>query len=848
RESKGQRTVGVESFKDFAQLGFLDIEARVSVVKFEALPLHFLIPPEHHIPLRPILGVLQIGIRAKIVTQVITNVNNATGGNGNGGNDGCSYKIFTSCNPKEFDGKGGAVALTRWIEKMESMFDNSGCTANQRVKYAASCFVNKALTWWNTQVQARGHEAAIGMSWNDFRALLMEEFYPSNEIEKLENRFWNLKMVGANHVAYTDRFHELAKLVPPMVTPESSRIQDPAEILTDEAIRCGTLAKGNDKRKEERKCEHLNLGVIVFTFPLGEWHLVSYALTAETGSLDHFRNNCPKWNQATRPARNPLALKGSRNTQNNGNQARGRAFNGNAVEALQDPKFVMGTFSLNNQFPTVLFYPRADFSFISTKFVPLLNVEPCTVNPGYVIEIADGKSVEVNKNEAVIVCHEKVVEISIKEGGILRVHGERTLGATKALMNVKKYEPRISDIPVVRDFTDVFPKDLLRLPPQRQVEFLIDLVPGATPVAKSPYRLAPSKMQELSGQLQELQDKGFIRPSHSPELNKITIKNRYPLPRIDDLFDQLQGACYFSKIDLRSGHHQLCVHEDDIPKTTFRMRYGHFEFMVMPFGLTNAPAVFMDLMNRVCKPYLDKFVIVFIDDILINSKKKEEHEVHLKLVLELLRKEKLRELNMRQRRWIELFSDYKCEIRLQFLVMAMWWLMRLSRKERVITSLGGGRVRAMAITIQSGVKEMILAAQSKAFKQENVLAERLHGLDQQMERKGDRSLYFMDRIWVPLVGDVRMVILNEDHKSKYSVHPGADKIYYDLRDMYWWPGMKRDIAIYVSKCLTCAKVKAEHQRPSGLLQQPEIPEWKWDKITMDLITKLPRSRSGHDTI
>ncbi|GKB97777.1 putative nucleotidyltransferase, ribonuclease H [Tanacetum coccineum] len=349
-------------------------------------------------------------------------------------------------------------------------------------------------------------------------------------------------------------------------------------------------------------------------------------------------------------------MEGSRNTRNNGNQARGRAFNGNAVEALQDPKVVTGTFSLNNQFATVLFDFGADFSFISTKFAPLLNVEPCTVNPGYVIEIADGKSVEVDKvirdcklelgnslftidlillghgsfdvivgmdwlskNEAVIVCHKKVVEIPIKEGGILRVHGE--------------------------------------------LEFRIDLVPGATPVAKSSYRLAPSEMQELSGKLQELQDKGFIRPSHSPwgapalfvkkkdgsfhmcidyrELNKITIKNCYPLLRIDDLFDQLQGACYFSKIDLRSGYHQLRVHEDDVPKTAFRTRYEHFEFTVMPFGLTNAPAVFMDLMNQVCKPYLDKFVIVFIDDILIYSNTKEEHEVYLNLVLELLRKEKL---------------------------------------------------------------------------------------------------------------------------------------------------------------------------------------------------------------
>ncbi|GJZ19722.1 reverse transcriptase domain-containing protein [Tanacetum coccineum] len=198
---------------------------------------------------------------------------------------------------------------------------------------------------------------------------------------------------------------------------------------------------------------------------------------------------------------------------------------------------------------------------------------------------------------------------------------------------------------------------------------------------------------------------------------------------------------------------------------------------------------------------------------------------------------------MRQRRWIELFSDYECEIRYhpgKANVVAD----ALSRKEWVKPR----RVRAMAMTIQSGMKEMIMAAQSEAFKQENVLVERLHGLDQQMERKEDGSLYFMDRIWVPLVGDVRMVILNEAHKSKYFVHHGANKMYYDLRDMYWWSGMKRDIAIYVSKCLTCAKVKAEHQRPSGLLQQPKTPEWKWDKITMDLITKLPRSRNGHDVI
>ncbi|GKC81601.1 putative reverse transcriptase domain-containing protein, partial [Tanacetum coccineum] len=333
-------------------------------------------------------------------------------------------------------------------------------------------------------------------------------------------------------------------------------------ILTDEVVRYRTLTKGNDKRKEMEELSKQG----------SAWKDNKKSRTG-SGYVATFP---PKSNnkQATGQARNPLALEGNKNTRNNGNQARGKAFSGNAVEALQDPKVVTGTFSLNNQFATVLFNSGVDFSFISTEFAPLLNVEPCIVNPVYAIEIANGKSVEVDR--IIRDCKLELGNsfftidlISLGHGSFDVIVRMDWLSKNKAVI---VDEHRISDIPVVRDFTDVFSEDLLGLPPQQQVEFRIDLVFGVTPVAKSPYRLAPSEMQELSGQLQELQDKGFIRPSHSPwgapvlfvkkkdgsfrmcidyrELNKITIKNRYPLPKIDDLFNQLEGAYYFFKIDL----------------------------------------------------------------------------------------------------------------------------------------------------------------------------------------------------------------------------------------------------------------------------------------------------------
>ncbi|GJS15174.1 putative reverse transcriptase domain-containing protein [Tanacetum coccineum] len=198
---------------------------------------------------------------------------------------------------------------------------------------------------------------------------------------------------------------------------------------------------------------------------------------------------------------------------------------------------------------------------------------------------------------------------------------------------------------------------------------------------------------------------------------------------------------------------------------------------------------------------------------------------------------------MCQRRWIELFSDYECEIRYhqgKANVVADAFNRKGWMKPR--------RARSLSMTIHFSIKAKILEAQSEASKDVNTLAKMLRGLDKQFKRKEDGGLYFVERIWVPAYGNLRTLIMNEAHVIKYSVHPGADKMYYDLRDIYWWPGMKKDIALYVSKCLTCSKVKAEHQKPSGLLQQPEISEWKWENITMDFIMKLLRTSSGHDAI
>ena len=633
---------------------------------------------------------------------------------------------------------------------------------------------------------------------------------------------------------------------------------------------------------------------------------------------------------------------------------------------------------------------------------------------------------------------------------------------------------RLEDIPIVKEFLDVFPDDISGLPPDREVEFTIDLIPGTELISIPPYRMDPVELRELKAQLEELLSKGYIRPSISPwgapilfmkkkdgslrlcidyrQLNRVTIRNQYPLPRIDELFDQLQGSRVYSKIDLRSGYHQLRVQERDVPKTAFRTRYGHYEFLVMPFGLTNAPTAFMDLMNRVFQPYLDKFVIVFINDILVYSGSSEEHSEHLRIVLQTLRELQLyaklskcqfwldrvaflghvisvegvsvdpkkieavvnwkplknvsevrsflglagyyrkfvegfskiaapltkltrkdvkydwvdacqqsfeelkgrltstpvlalpngrdgfvvysdasrqglgcvlmqndrviayafrqlkkheenypthdlelaavvfalkiwrhylygvpykiftdhkslqyiftqKELNLRQRRWLELIKDYDCTIEYhpgKANVVAD----ALSRRpESSLSHMRSGYLpllvdlRALGVILEvedSGallatfhirplLVDQILVGQSQDPHMIKLKEEIEKGKKAEFQIRDDGMIVKGQRVCVPKYGELKRDIMEEAHSSAYAMHPGSTKMYKTLKEHYWWNGMKKEIASFVSRCLTCQQVKAEHQKPAGKIQLLPIPVWKWEKITMDFVTGLPRT-------
>nr|GEY68599.1 putative reverse transcriptase domain-containing protein [Tanacetum cinerariifolium] len=661
------------------------------------------------------------------------------------------------------------------------------------------------------------------------------KYYPHGEIKKLKIELWNLKKIDKYVSGLPNNIYKSVKASKPKTLDETIKL---ANDLMDQKLPTYTERQTNNKRKaddsfrnnhghQQQNPKRQNVAR-VYNMGTGEKKSYSGNLPKnneanpkgngcfECGDVGYFKRDCPKFKNKDRGKVNALGwVYAVENAEKRGNASKD-----------PDSNVVTGTFLLNNRYASILFDTGADRSFISTAFSSLIDIIPTPLRNNYDVELADDlMPVELGsfnviigmdwlrRCHAVIVCDEKLVRIPYGNETLTFRGNESNNGRESRLTVISCSKAQ----EYMAKGCQIF---LAHISAKKEED-------RSRPRSSSTILMAPSEMKELSEQLQELSDKGFIRPSSSPwgasvlffkkkdvsfrmcidyrELNKLTVKNRYPLPRIDDLFDQLQGSSVYSKKDLRSGYHHLRVREQYILKTAFRTRYGHYEFQDEKEHKEHLKAILELLKKEKFAPILalpegSEDFVVYCDasheglgDVLMQREKVTSYSSR-----------QLKELNMRQRCWLELLSDYDCDIRYhpgKANVVAD----ALSRKERIKPLW----VRALVMTISLDLPKQILEAQIEALKLENLEREDVGGM---------------------IKKDI----------PKETLEPRADGTL--------CLNGRTNIDTYISKCLTCARVKAEHQRPSGLLVQPAIPEWKWDNITMDFITKLPKSAQGFDTI
>ncbi|GJT53284.1 putative reverse transcriptase domain-containing protein [Tanacetum coccineum] len=768
----------------------------------------------------------------------------------------------TRLNPETTPAATAATTTTVTIAQLQAMIDQ-GVTAVLAARDANTNGIDSPNLGTGARRNERatretvGNDIAYAMTWTELKKKMTDKYCPRTEIKKLKVKLMFPeesdkieKYVGG----LLDMIHGSVVASKPKTMQEATEME--IEVM-DKRIRTFVDRQTENKRKQDNnqqpqqhhqnKRQNIGMAYVAGTVEKkqygGSKPLCLKCNYHHDGSCAPKCHKCKKVGHFARDCRSTASANNANNQRGTGDTPR--------------LKHRYGTFLLNNRYASVLFDTGVDRSFVSTAFSSQIDITPTSLDHYYDIELADRKIIGLNtilrgctlnipnhpfnidlipieldsfdaiigmdwlvKYQAIIVCAEKIIGIPWGNETLV-VHGDGSNQGHEARLHIISYtktqeymlngcpvflanvntkemedkseKKRLEDVPIIWDFPDVFPEDLLGLPPTRQVEFQIDLIPGAAPVARAPYRLAPSEMKELLEQLKELSNKGFIRPSSSPwgapvlfvkkkdgsfrmcidywELNKLTVKNRYPLPRIDDLFDQLQGSSV--------------VREEDIPKTAFRTHPAKIK-SIKDWASPKSPMEIRQFLGLV--GYYRRFI--------------EGFSKIAKLMTKLTQKKVKFEWGDKQETTFQLLKQKLCSAS--------------------ILALPEGS-EDFIVYCDASIKVLGVVLMQREKKLENIKNEDVGGMlvenskDQEkvrmkkLEPRADGTLCLDGRSWLPCYVDLRTVIMHESHKSKYSIH-------------------------------------SEHQRPSGLLVQPDIPQWKWDTITIDFVMKLPKSSQGYDTI